>query len=612
MWKSVLSLFRVALLLLFWSPALFAQDLQINAHVSRNRVGINQQFDVTVELSGAAARQVGDPTLPNIEDFAAYLGSSSSQSVQIINGQMSVSRSITYSFQASSEGKFQIPAFLVNHKGKSYRSDPIQIEIVKSQPQQSRPGTSRQGRANESQDLGELIFLKASVDKSKVYQNEPVIVTYKIYTAVNITSYGVSQLPNTVGFWSEDFSLPDRPPLYNEVVNGRQYRVADIKKVALFPQGPGLKELDPMVVNCEVQLPRRRRQRRDIFDSFFDDPFFSSRTQRKTLRSNTVKIEVLPLPEKGKPADFSGAVGDFSISATVDKSSTKTNEAVTLKVKLSGIGNINILPNPTVDLPADFEVYDPKVSTAINRKGGQIKGSKTFEYVLIPRFPGEQVIRSIPFSYFDLKSKSYKILASEPIDISVAKGDQPLLAAPIGASKEDVRFIGQDIRFIQTRLPEFSRVGPVFYKRVPFYVVLTLPLLAFVAAYGYRKHLDKLSSNVAYARSKKANQMALKRLRQASKKMQECDSKEFFSEVSTALMGFIGDKLNVPAAGLITDDLDTILGKKGVDEKVVANYLGCLKSCDFKRFAPGDSSNGEMKDFFNTAKQAIVTMEKAL
>jgi hypothetical protein len=589
-----------------------AQDLSIKSYVNRSKVSLDRQFEMTVELTGSAAQQAGDPALPNIEEYAAYVGSSSSQSIQIVNGQMSVTRGITYTFVATKEGKFQIPPVTLNYKGKSYRTDPIHVEITRGQtaPAQTRPQGSRQ--SNEPLDLADQLFLQASVNKERVYQNEPLILTYKIYTAVSVTSYGISQLPNTVGFWSEEFPTAQRPELSDEVVNGRRFRVAEIKKMALFPQGPGVKELDPMVINCEVQLPRGRRNRRDLFDRFFDDPFFSNRTQRQTIRSNQLKIEVMPLPDRGKPADFSGSVGEYAIVASIDKSAAKTNEALTLKVAISGTGNISTLSEPNVAIPTDFEVYDPKVSTNINRKGTPIRGSKNFEYVLIPRFPGNQTIRPISFSYFDLKSKDYRTVSTDPIELRIAKGDKPLVAAPIGSSKEDVKFIGQDIRFIQTQMPEFRRVAPPFYKKIPFYLVLALPLIVLGIALAYRGHVDKLSSNVAYARSKKANQMALKRLRKANLKMQNGSSQEFYSEVAMALMGFIGDKFNVPAAGLITDEVEAMLHKRGIDKAIAEDYLACLKDCDFKRFAAAASDNGEMKVFFDSAKKAIVRMEKAL
>jgi len=393
-------------------------------------------------------------------------------------------------------------------------------------------------------------------------------------------------------------------------VDGRQFKVAEIKRIAIFPQGPGQKTLDPLEIECEVQL-RRQRSSRDIFDSFFNDPFLG-RTVRRKLRSNPVSITVLPLPDDGKPAGFSGAVGTYSIKASVDKKQVKTNEAIALKVVITGTGNIKIVPEPKSNFPTDFEVYDPKITETIYRKGTTISGSRTFEHVLIPRFPGLQTIKPITFSYFDVKSQSYKKLKTNPIGIEVEKGDDQFVTARGGNSKEDVKFIGQDIRFIQTRLPEFERSGIVFYKRVWFVLFLFVPFLLLSGALGYRRHLDKLSGNVAYARNRKANGMAMKRLKKARQFMKKNQPQKFYGEVSNALLGFVGDKFNVSAAGLITDQVDEVLKTKGVGENVRTTYLGCLHNCDYKRFAASDSNNGEMKSFYETAKQALMTLDREI
>jgi len=596
--------------ILFLTPSPgFAQDFEIKAYVNKSSVGLNQQFELNVELSGSDAQRVPDPEVPVLDAFASYIGTSNSTNMRFVNGRMSVSKTFTHHFLASTAGKFQIPAITVRYKGETYSTDVIDIEIVKgaSPPQRS---SRTPGSSNDPQDLSEQLLLKASVDKQRVYQNEPVIISYKIYTAVNVTNYGVSQLPNTVGFWSEEIEMPKRLTAFTEFVNGRRYQVYEIKKTALFPQGPGQKTLEPMVIECEVQVPRRRRSR-DIFDSFFDDPF-SRNTKRVGIQSNPVAIEVMPLPEKGRPSDFSGAVGRFSITSSVNKTEVKTNEAVTLKVIISGTGNIKIVPQPKIDFASDFEVYDPKISENIKRNSGQVSGSKSFEYVIIPRFPGEQSIKPVTFSYFDLSSKTYRTISTDTKKISVAKGDDQFVNVGIGSSKEDVKFIGQDIRYIKTRIPEFQRKDNVFYKKTFFYVILIFPFIILGTAFAYRAHLDKLSSNVAYARSRKANHMALSRLRDANKQMKANNLSGFYGEVSKALMGFIGDKLNVASAGLITDEVDKMLHVQRIDENTVSSYLDCLKTCDYKRFAPGDSNNMEMNAFFEKAKKAIINLEKEI
>lgn len=611
--KFGLGILALSCLLFFGGGKALAQKLEVGAYVNSTTIGLNQQFELTVQLSGSGANGAPQPPAPDLDTFASYVGTSTSTSMQFINGKSSVTRSFTHHFIATKAGKFRIPAIIFSYAGKNYATKPIDISIVKGQARAQRRQPSRgTDGVDSAEDLTDLLFLKATVSKRRVYQNEPVVVSYKIYTALNVTNYGISQLPNSVGFWSEEFELPGRPRLNNEVVNGKQYRVAEIKKLALFPQGPGEKRIDPLAIECEVQMPRQRR-RRDIFDSFFDDPFFGlNRTVRKVIHSNAIKIDVQPLPQKGKPIDFSGAVGAFFISGTVDRNHVKANEAITLRIKIAGTGNIKIIPEPKIDFPGDFEVYDPEVTESISRKGGQISGSKSFEFVLIPRFPGNQTIKPVRFSYFDPTSQRYRTIATEAFDIFVEKGEEQFVRAGFGNSKEDVKFIGQDIRFIRLRIPEFQPIGKIFYKSSVFYAMLVLPLLALTGTVAYRRHLDKLSSNVAYARSRKANQMVLKRLKKARAELNTGDQKRFYAEVANAMMGFLGDKFNVAAAGLITDQVEEMLRERGIEEQTVSGFLECLQTCDFQRFAPSESNNGEMKEFFEKARKAIVSLDKKI
>ncbi len=593
----------------------FSQKFKVSAYVDRGSVGLNEQFELSIELSGSDANGAPQPAPPTLDKFASYLGSRTSTNMQFINGRMSVTATYSYTYLAHTVGKFQIPPIQYDYRGQRFSTDAIAIEVLKSpaaaqQPRQGRPLRS-QGRPQQSEETGNILFLRAVPDKNVVYQNEPVVVSYKLYFAANVTNYGLSQMPSTVGFWSEDFELPARPRIYSEVVDGQQFRVAEIKKTVLFAQGPGEKTLGPLTAECEVQVKRRRR--RGAFDSFFDDPFFGfDQTVRKSVASNSVKIKVLPLPSAGRPSDFSGAVGAFTIKASVDKTTVKANEAVTLKVVIAGSGNIKMLPAPNVQFPGDFETYDPKVTEHIQRKSSRLSGDKTFEYVMIPRFPGKQSIRPIRFSFFDVASKRYRSVATPAMDIVVTKGARQFVATGLGTSKEDVKFIGQDIHFIQVRLPEFKQMSAAFYKSWPFFLLLGLPLLALAGASFYQRYQRRLSSNVAYARRRKANQMAIKCLRKARGELKNGDPKQFYAEVSTALMGFIGDKLNVSAAGLITDEAEEMLKARGIDDKTVESYLGCLRTCDFKRFAPGDSKDVDMQALLGQAKQAIVSLEKAL
>jgi hypothetical protein len=417
-------------------------------------------------------------------------------------------------------------------------------------------------------------------------------------------------MPGFGGFWTEDFPLPQTPQITQEVVNGQKYLVAEVKKTALFPQSVGKKKLDPLVLDCEVQLPRRRP--RDIFDSFFEDPFRANVTRQK-ISSRPVEIDVLPLPEDGKPANFSGAVGKFSISASVDRTQAKTNEAITLKVKINGAGNLKVLPQPQIDLPADFEIYDPKVTENIDHNNDQISGSKTWEFVMVPRFQGNHEIKPVTLSYFDPRAKAYSTASTAAIPLTIERGAGDFTAVVGGGvSKEDVRLLGQDIRFIAKAALPFRDVNAVIYSHPLFLIAMFAPVAALLLALVYQRHQEKLSSNIAYARGRRAGGMAQKQLAAARKLLQKNDEKGFYAEVQRALSGFLGNKLNVAEAGLITDEVERILAEKKVGAETIRQYLDCLHACDFQRFAPASSNGKAMQEFYEQARRAIEAMEKAL
>ncbi|OPZ80930.1 MAG: hypothetical protein BWY77_00866 [bacterium ADurb.Bin431] len=611
---------KYILTLILWAAAAAAQPLSISSSVDRTSLALNQQLVLTVELTGEGANSVGRIDLPDVSEFLAMIGSGgTSQNIQIINGKMSVQKSFTYFYQTIKEGSFSIPPVSVTYKGQSISSKPIPLSVSQgaatggSGSSGSGQGVTGQTQAQPlpaSEASDEDLFIRALVNKRQVYQNEPVIVTFRIYTRVNVSGYALSKLPETAGFWSEEIPLPQQPQTRNEVINGRKYVVADLKKMAMFPTSPGRVEIGSLGVDCDVRVQARRRSN-DIFDSFFDDPFFG-RTVRRTVQSRPVSIEVLPFPEAGKPANFSGLAGKFSIQASIDKKEVTTNEAVTFKVVVSGEGNIKTIPRPNVLLPRDFEQYEPKVTENIQRSGDRISGSKSFEYVLVPRFPGEQRIRPIVFSYFDLAARRYATATTPEIVIPVAKGSGEVTVLPSGLSKEEVALINQDIRFIKLNAPEWRRKGGAFHRSGWFTLLWILPLLALGAALGYRRHLDKLSGNIAYARSRRANRMAMKRLSAASGLLQVEKQKEYFAEISRALLGFAADKLNLSEAGILSSELESRLRERGVAEGTIGEYLQLLKVCDYQRFAPSEVTLNQMQGIYKEAKEAIINLEKAV
>jgi len=600
----------VTLACLLTAGAVFgADDFSIQAHVDQTVIGLNQQFTLSVELSGKGANSVSNPELPAM-DFAAFMGSGSSQNIQFINGKMSVSKTISYHFTATAAGQFEIEAVKVIHDNKTYETDPIAIQIVSN----SQQGTARSGQqAKPVQGSGPAegdLFLRATVNKKRAYQNEPVVVTFDLYTRVDVASFGLSKLPATTGFWVEEFPLPQTPQTRSEILEGKQYTVATLKKMALFPMSEGVKTIAPMSVECDVRV--RKKRSRSMFDDFFNDSFFYGQTQRKALSSKAVQIQVLPLPETGKPDDFSGAVGQFKMSGKADKTDAKTNEAISYKIVISGEGNIRTLPEPDVVFSPDFEVYPPKKTEKINRDGNRISGVQTYEYVLVPRVAGLQKIKPVRLSVFNPKTGAYEILKTREVNIRVTKGSEMFTAAPSGLSKEEVRLIGQDIRFIKTETPVFRKIGRIFYRQPLFWIILIAPLLSIASAFGYRRHLNRLYGDVAYARGRRATKQVKKRFTGAREYLKSDTQKSFYSEIHKGLMSYLGDKLNIAESGMISEEVRKLLAVRGVPESSVEGYFGCMQTCDMMRFSPSGSDEEEMKKFLKKAENAVSDMDKYL
>ena len=597
-----------------------AQDLEIKTFVDQTRMGAGQQFTLTIQLSGSDAQSVPVPNPPDISAFADYIGSGSSQNYQLINNRMSVFISSNNYDIARNEGKHQIPAISFVFKDKTYHSQPINIEITKGSSTPASPQKPGQtsGRRPSTQIQPETslegnLFLKLEADRQEVYPNQPVNVTYKIFTRVEVTNYAISKLPSYVGFWSEDFEMPQQVATHEEIVNGEKFLVAEIKKMALYPTSSGKKTIEPMEIDLEVRL-REQNRSQDIFDRFFDDDMFSSslfgRRMRTRITTESLSINVKSLPVEGKPLDFSGIVGNIKMVASIDNDRITAHEAITLKVRFSGTGNIRMIPEPKILFPSDFETYEPKVSQNLNRREKTIKGNKTFEYVLLPRYAGEYRIKPFTFNYFDPAIEKYQTLSSQEFSLRVAAGAEAGTPLPSGLSRKEVEFIGRDIRFIKQSSEKYLRIGQYFFQSFWFGLLLIVPLVALGSAWVYKHRQDKMVENVAYARSHRANQIAKKRLGQAHRLMKIPTQKEFYAEISRALLGFIADKLNLAQAGLMTDDAAEKLKERQVEDPIISDLLGCLRECDFQRFAPADVTMESMQVLYNRARSAIINLEK--
>ena len=571
----------------------------VRAYLSQTEVLLNRQFVLNVEVSGTQQLDEDPPVLPDLSAFAVYLGSGTSTSMQIVDGRTSLSLTFQHRIQATAEGTFEIGPVTVRAGGRGLRTEPLTLRITDGPAPTSRAGPPRADGTVAPEDL----FITATASKPRVYVNEPVIVEYRIFTRVDVDSYNITQQPGTTGFWVEE--LEDPQARVEQVVrDGLQYTSAVVRRVALFPTGAGTKTLAPLTLETQVRVQRRSR-------SLFGDPFgglFGSRIP-VVVGSNPVEIEVLPLPEAGRPEAFTGLVGRLEVSASIDRTDAETNDALTYRLEVSGTGNIRTLPEPELGFPSDVEVYPPDVSERVDPTEAGVRGSKIFEYVIVPRAPGQVTIPAVKLAYFDVDAGTYAAAASDPITLTVV-GDP--VAGPAGRFRTGVDLQRQDIRFIRIAIPGFRPVGGSLVRSAGFWAIVLVPMCAVAGAVAARRHQDRLTGDVAYARRRRAARLAKQRLARAESLRSPDRHRAFHAEVGRALQGFLGDKLNLAEAGLIRDEIRARLTSRGVAPGVIDAYLGCLEDCDRQRFAPTEPDTLAMQDMLTRAARAMTDLDQAL
>ncbi len=603
--------FRALLLLVCVALKSFAQDATFEASVDKNPVAVDDQFTLSFELKNAGMSGGKNLKLPNLERFRILMGPSTSQNMQWINGQRSSSITYSYVLQAKGAGKFTIGAASIDAGEKTLTSNAFTIEVVKGSQKQSAGGAQPGIPADVSQQLSDNVFLRASIDKSRVTQGEQVNLVYRIYTRVPVQNYNLTKAPTMTGFWSEDADIAKQVQLTNEMVNGKQFQVGVIKRTALFPTQSGTLEIGPMEIQTLVTV---RSRSFDPFDAFFSDPF--GRQIEHTVKSEPVRIKVEPLPP-GAPATFKGAVGRFTINSKVDKQNTKTNEPLSYKVTIAGTGNIKVLESPTIEVPADFEQYTPKVSDNINRRDAKISGTKTFEYVLIPRYPGKKTIKPVEFTYFDLAKRDYVTLHSQETELNVEQGSAGATPFVSSSPREDVQLLSQDIRFIKVARPSFAKQDEHLHTSGAFIVALLLPLAGLAGAFFYsRQHQAIMSDAVGY-RNRQALKVAKKGLRNAEVLLNKAhgspDGKvPFYSEVAKCMWKYLGDKLNIQQADISIDGIVNELTRLSINAETSTALRTMLESCEMARFAPTSLSSETMKQTYDDASTIIVEIERTL
>ena len=597
-----------SIILVLYSFVGFSQDVEFVA-ATRSMVAVGEQFRIVFSISAKCTNFKA----PSMETFNVLMGPSTSQStsMQIINGQMSqsVNYSYTYILQATTEGKYTFEPAEAVVNGKTYKSNQVAIEVVKGNVNSNQQNNQNQNQ-NQNNTNGNIsdndIFVRVNLNKTNVYQGEQIVATISIYTKLNLVGFEDMKFPSFKGFWSDDIENPTQIQLKQEKYNGTIYNVGVLKKTLLTPQRSGDIVIEPYDLTCVVQQKVNRGRQ-----SFFDDFFGNYQNVRKKLTSPQVTVHVKSLPQN-KPAGFSGAVGDFSLKANLDRNDVKMNEAIAYSIKLSGTGNLKLTELPKIEFPTDFEQYDPKTTNNINASANGTSGSKTINYLLIPRHPGDYKIPSVDFSYFDIKSQSYKTLSTPEFSIHVSKDSVSSGGSIVSEfSKEDVRFIGSDIHFIKTKDSELKEKGSYLISEPYFYIGYPISLGLFIFIILWRRKQIKQNADIASVKNRKANKVAQKRLQLSNKYLKENKKDEFYEEMTKALWGYLSDKLMIPIADFSKEKASSELSKKGISEETITQLSSIIDTCEFARFSP-ISDNSEMNNIYNNASELIGKLENNL
>ena len=595
---------------LLWAQGIDAQDVMIRASVDRTRVEVGDLIQFRVEVEAAQMGSVSAPQVPT-PDGLQLTGSTSStsMSVNIVNGEMTTKRTTTYvfSFRAQRVGTHVLGPAQLAHEGKTLRSDQVRIEVVKrsGRPQtRPAPSTGRSMGQSEIQEIEQNLFLQAIPEKRMVYVGEQVGVTYKLFTRYDLRNVQYGHVPTFTGFWAETVFDAQRLNMQREVVDGRAFNTALLKRLALFPTTAGKHTLEQLEVNCEVVGGRRSR---GLFDF---DPFGAFDTQQVAVRSGDIEIEVIPLPA-GAPKGFGGTVGKFEMRAEAIPGTVKAGDPVAVKVVVQGAGNLHAINEPIRPERSGFKFYDPKTNLETRKRGTRISGQKTFEYVAIPYKTGQVILPPFTLAYFDPVQKLYKTVQTKPIALQVTPGEQ--MPQPVdGLPGEEVRALGRDIRYIKPDRMHLADQGLLLYQRSGFWLLQLIPVLGVAGAYAYRRHRVRLEGDVAYARRRRSRSEAQRRLGKARGLMEAGDSAGFHGEVHRSLSQFVADRTNRVAAGLTADQIGAMLVERGVDAQVIAGVQDVFGQCDQARFAPGQISAEQMQALFAQTEDLIGALERCI
>ncbi|MFA6807965.1 MAG: BatD family protein [Eubacteriales bacterium] len=601
------------LVALFTINSIYADSKVTFTASAPEAVAVGDQFRLSYTVT---TQNVRDFRAPSIKGFDVLMGPSRSQqsSTQIINGNVSSASSITFTYilMATTEGHYSIAGATIVADGNQILSNSLKIKVLPADKSASGANTSSRqgssvGQSSSSSVSTKDLFITATASKTNLYEQEAFLLTFKIYTVVDLRSFSNVKLPDFKGFHSQEVELPSNPKWELENFNGRNYHTTVYRQFVLFPQQSGKLVIESARFDASIA---KAVQSADPFDAFFNGG--SNYVElKKSIITPKITINVNPLPA-GKPVGFSGGVGNFNITSSINSKDVKTNDAITIKLVISGIGNLKLIDTPKIKFPENIELYDPKVDNKVRLTKEGLSGSKVIEYLAIPRDPGTFKIPAVEFSYFDIKTKSYKTLKTEEYDINVTKGagnaDQVIANF---TNKEDLKVLGEDIRYIKLGEVNLQPRDSYMFDSIIYWLFYIIPIIVFVVMFIIGRKQIAENANIIKLRTKKANKVASKRMKRAGKLLEENKKEAFYDEVLKALWGYISDKLNIPASLLSKENVEEALKNYGVDEELIRAFLSTLDECEFARYAPGDESQA-MDKVYTATMDVISRIENSI
>ena len=587
--ESRIAIILIALLL--WiSPIALGQDAQVTASVGSDTVGIRDQFQLAITVTGKDSGDAENPRISRLQGFQVVSGPNTSTQYQWVNGRSSSSKGFIYILIPEKEGQFTIDPIEVRVGNKIFKTQPLQVRVTSashnSPVQSRRPLIPLDPFAEEdmpsSRSMGDSVFIKSDLNKASAYPGQQVTLSYQLYTQVGINGIQLQDNPPLSGFWVEEIEVEKNPKSILKIVNGREYQVFTIKRQALFATAMGKLKIPSSTFAVSTGTGG------DLFGVF-------GRAQTLYRKTDELFLDVKPLPAAGRPDDFRNAVGSFHLTAGIDKTQAATGEAIAFHIKLEGKGNLKMFPDISMPAIPDFTVYSSKRADTVRvLADGQIGGDKTWEFVIVPKAPGRQTIPSISFSFFNVERNAYETVSTPPLSLNVMRGTDNAASSSMlsGSDKQNLVRRGTDINFIKLSSGEWEQRGKPFYRGLWLYWIAAIPILFNLGVFLYQRRRFRHAGDVGMVRSRRARRAAVKRLN-AAERTGRSDARQFYDQAAAALSGYLTDKFGMAEIELTGDQLERALSEKSIPREIVEETRACLQECDFGRFVSASASTAK-------------------